>query len=800
MSREQPSEMPPDDRTAEESGSAGGSPESGRASRLLRDIPIAPTSPHSTRAVPPSEIGDLSAAPPAATPDPIAPPPSDDGPLEKPPAEKAPPVAPPAAGGPEPARHSAELRTEKRPHFLLVDDTEVHLAAMNRLLERGRFRVVSCTNGREALEIVRRRRPLMVITDAVMPDVNGFELCRRLKDDERTAEIPVILLTGKSDPSELLKALECGADSIIQRPYDEREVLTRLRAKFATLAAKSRAKIGMGVELTIGGQTHYLSGERLELLDRLVTSFETAVRQKDELSGMNKDLMVAFERIRRLEEDQRGLLENTGDAIAVLDQNDIVRYVNPAAEELFAQSKRELCGKPLDCPVEPGETLEVTITRPRGGPRTVEVRATGIVYEGSQALMASFHDVTEREQALKLMEATQKEREEMRGQFLSHVSHELRSPIASINNFLQVMQRFDPGDLPEEFPEFIDISMQNVARLRSMIEDLVEATRAQTGVMAVEPTQTSLEEVVREVQDALRPRAEEQEIELATELPEHLPPVLADANRLRQVLTNLTENALKFTTEGTITVRAEIVEPTSDEGRRMIRVAVADTGCGISEEDCAKIFDRLYQVDNSKQTQHRGLGLGLYISRELVLRHGGRIWVESELGRGTTFFFTLPVFTLRAYLRAVVDPQQVPDGHRPMLVMLSAERAAGGRMKRDNLEQIEELYRTLEERVLRHPDLLLPRIGCSEALETLFLVAWMEDEDGIPPLLERLEEAAAEIERQEGSGLAVSLVHTACDLRAHGNEGLADDLADALEPELESFHRRTKTREQELHP
>lgn len=152
----------------------------------------------------------------------------------------------------------------------------------------------------------------------------------------------------------------------------------------------------------------------------------------------------------------------------------------------------------------------------------------------------------------------------------------------------------------------------------------------------------SIVEVIAETVSSLRALAGVKGIALSTDVSAHLPSAYADPQRIRQILRNLIENGIKFTPDnGTITIRAQL----SDEEHHAIHITVADTGCGISSEECEKIFERLYQGTSSIEAGRKGLGLGLSICKELVSRHGGRIWVESRLGHGSNFFFTLPIFS-----------------------------------------------------------------------------------------------------------------------------------------------------------
>ena len=249
------------------------------------------------------------------------------------------------------------------------------------------------------------------------------------------------------------------------------------------------------------------------------------------------------------------------------------------------------------------------------------------------------------------LEKTMQQRLVTKDQFLSHVSHELRSPLTAIYQFVTILIDGLAGDLNPEQQEYLNIVLRNVTQLRNMITDLLEATRAETGKLAFEPRCASLSQLASEVLETTLATAVAKGVRLTVDAPTDLPFVFADPARIKQILTNLIENAIKFTpAKREITLRSQIDNQDPD----FLRIAVADSGCGISPEGTKKIFDRLFQETETIDSNRQGLGLGLYICKELVNLHGGRIWVESDLGKGSTFYFTLPIFSLSKILYPVI--------------------------------------------------------------------------------------------------------------------------------------------------
>ena len=223
--------------------------------------------------------------------------------------------------------------------------------------------------------------------------------------------------------------------------------------------------------------------------------------------------------------------------------------------------------------------------------------------------------------------------------FLSHVSHELRSPLTVIHQYVTLILDGFSGEISPEVREHLNTVLRNALQLREMISDLIDLTRAETGRLLFEAFPVTLLQIFVEIERSYQQTARQKGILFLVQQPRDFPRVLADPQRLRQILSNLIDNAFKFTQEGKISIRAVL---DSDPG--FVRISVADTGCGIASENIPRVFDRLFQEPFSRNTNRNGLGLGLHICEQLVSLHGGRIWAESKQGQGSTFFFTIPIY------------------------------------------------------------------------------------------------------------------------------------------------------------
>ena len=228
-----------------------------------------------------------------------------------------------------------------------------------------------------------------------------------------------------------------------------------------------------------------------------------------------------------------------------------------------------------------------------------------------------------------------KELDRMKEDFMSSVTHELRSPLTAIKGYINLMLEGRAGSLTDRQKEFLTIVSNNTARLGRFINDILDLAKIEAGMMELKPEPVSVYEVGKEVVTLMKEY--KPTVNLVLDMPENLPQIIGDKDRIAQVITNLVSNALKFTPDGgTVTVKAV-------DQLEYIQVSVKDTGIGMSKEDLGKLFTKFQQVKSSRDKVKgpKGTGLGPAIAKGLVEGHGGKIWVESELNVGTTFYFTL---------------------------------------------------------------------------------------------------------------------------------------------------------------
>jgi len=324
----------------------------------------------------------------------------------------------------------------------------------------------------------------------------------------------------------------------------------------------------------------------------------------------------------------------------------------------------------------------------------------------------------ERQALLRSLEMSRKQQLEFKNQFLSHVSHELRTPLTCIHQFVTILLDGLAGTISEEQREHLQTILRSVNQLTAMVRDLLEATRAEAGKIKLETCCLSILDPMRAAGAMLQAAAREKRINLEVAAGSNMPFVLGDTDRILEVLINLIDNAIKFTPpDGSVVVRASRMRTDPD----FACITVSDTGPGITPESRHLIFERLYQSPHAVESSRKGLGLGLFIAKELVTLHGGRIWVTSEPGSGATFSFTLPLYVLPKLLFPLVTHQ---NRLRDSFVLARLDLRPRSKTSRGNWkETCSRCLDLLQRCVYLDKDLVLPPLAAPGPTRSYFVMA-----------------------------------------------------------------------------
>lgn len=413
----------------------------------------------------------------------------------------------------------------------------------------------------------------------------------------------------------------------------------------------SRAGEVSGVLMLYHSSPGYFQADHLRLVEAAAYQISNAVgnaalynlirEQAEQLGAMLKQQQVEAAK-------SQAILEGVADGVMVTDAEGHVILFNAAAERVLGVAREEVLGRTtremlglygaegrawLDAieewAADPADHVpgDFTAERIQIGDRIVSVHISPVIM-GSEYLgtVSVFRDIT-----------AEVEAERAKSEFVSTVSHELRTPMTSIKGYTDLLLMGAVGELTEQQRHFLTIIRHNADRLTALVNDLLDISRIESGRIELSQKPVSIRDVTDQVVSSLQPRASSRDLMLKVNVDPNLPAVWGDSDRIAQILVNLIGNAIQYTPPG-----GEIAVSARVRGE-MMEISVSDTGIGISKENQEKIFDRFFRADDPLVQETPGTGLGLAITASLVEMHGGRIWVESELGEGSTFTFTLPL-------------------------------------------------------------------------------------------------------------------------------------------------------------
>jgi signal transduction histidine kinase len=415
--------------------------------------------------------------------------------------------------------------------IVIAEDSMTQALELRYLLESRDYTVRVGRDGREALEHVTQRAPDMVISDIVMPNMDGYELCSAIRSNEAIRDLPVILLTALSDAGDVLKALECGADYFVTKPYREEFIINKIEQIIASRCAPAA---GGGNTLIYDGQEHRIESDPLRVLNLLISTYENAVQQKKEVQQANDELQAAHREL---------------------------KIKNNQLEQLNSEKNR----------------------------------------------------------------------------FLGMAAHDLRNPITVIGGFCSLFLGGVLGEISAQQREIIERIKKSSTFMHQMLEDLLDVSQIEAGKLELRLTLMDLNELIENNVTLNRMFAEKKQISLqyvATGTP---PRMNLDGPKMDQVFNNLISNAIKFSNpETAILVELKIAE-------NEVLVTVRDQGQGIPGDEIEKVFKPFEKTSTRSTGGEKSTGLGMVIVKKIVESHQGRIWLESTLGVGTTFFVALPL-------------------------------------------------------------------------------------------------------------------------------------------------------------
>ena len=499
--------------------------------------------------------------------------------------------------------------------ILLVDDNADMREYAARLLRTRGWTVVTAADGAEALELARREPPDLVLSDVMMPRLDGFGLLHALRSEESTRTAPVILLSARAGEESRVEGLDAGADDYLVKPFSAQELLARVASHLAL--ARARAEASAAVQAA-------------------------------------KDLLT-------------GVLEQAPVAVSVVrGPNHVIELMNPFYRELVGN--REMAGMPFaQAFPESSEQGIIAVLdgvyrtgKPfvgQGMPVAFDRHGDGVVVPGVfnftshpfivdgkiDGVITVVTEITEEVKARRIAEAARKEAEaanRAKSEFLAAMSHELRTPLNAIGGYVQLLEMEIHGPITDAQRAALERVQRSEQHLLSLITDVLNFAKIEAGRIEYDLRPIDLAEIVAGSVALVEPQLATRGLRGLVSIPSGVT-VLADAEKLRQILLNLLSNAVKFShTGGSVIIEAQPSSMTQD-GDAFVHLNVTDTGVGIPETKYEAIFDPFVQVHRDLRNPTEGTGLGLAISRDLARGMGGDLRVRSTEGVGSTFTLLL---------------------------------------------------------------------------------------------------------------------------------------------------------------
>ncbi|MGD8834712.1 MAG: response regulator [Desulfobacteraceae bacterium] len=513
--------------------------------------------------------------------------------------------------------------------ILIVDDTPESLELLGRILDEHGYRVRPAANGRHALKSVAARLPELILLDVKMPGMDGFEVCRRLKANEKSRNVPVIFISAHGETAKKVEGFKAGGVDFVTKPFEREEVLARV-------------------------DIHLRLNELTEHLEQLVDRRTRQLRHE----------IAEHQRTGEILQIKDYIIESASSVIATCDLEGRMTYVNPAfLKKWNFKGVQDIYGRPFwefwmveDRRDEIMTALksekiwsdEIEAKKKDGTLFQVHVLAAMVLNNAGEpvGLMSTSVDITKRKQAEeKLSEYRNNLEELVRGRtaqleaankemhdFTYTVSHDLRAPLRHIDGFIDLLQKRAGTVIDERGRHYMTAISEAARKMGLLIDDLLSFSRMGRHAMTLQ--QVELSRLVREILGELEPDTDKRKIDWRIG---DLPVVSADGDMLRVVLVNLISNAVKFTRpRETATIEIGSLPGQASETVIFVR----DNGVGFDMayvDNLFGVFQRLH-----REEEFEGTGIGLAGVRRIIARHGGRTWAEGSPDRGATFYFALP--------------------------------------------------------------------------------------------------------------------------------------------------------------
>ncbi|MEH1971831.1 MAG: ATP-binding protein [Nostoc sp.] len=496
--------------------------------------------------------------------------------------------------------------------ILVIDDTPENLNLLSAMLTEQGYKVRSVTKGSTGLRGANAVPPDLILLDVNMPEMNGYEVCQHLKANDRTREIPVIFISALGDVLDKVKAFAVGGVDYITKPFQLEEVLARIEN-----------------HLTIWKLQQQLQAQNERLQQEIHERTKAEEKFAKVFRSSPNPIAIATVSEARFIDVNPSFLKMSGYCLE--------EVIGDTAAELNLGKNTVAIAQAIQLLPETGSlyNLEFEFSTKSGEFKTILISLELLDLAGVPCALLIANDITERKR--------------LENEFISLVSHELRTPLTSTMGALDLLGSGQLGTLNQQGQKVLSIATTNTERLIRLVNDILDLERMKSGKIFTRKAKCNAADLLITATEAMQAMADKLQVGLI------INPVSvelwADSDRLLQTLTNLLSNAIKFSEPGdSVWISAILSESKGVESEENqpsssnhLLITIQDEGRGIPEDKLQIIFERFQQVDASDSRNKGGTGLGLAICRDIIQQHDGKIWVQSILGKGSTFYVLLPL-------------------------------------------------------------------------------------------------------------------------------------------------------------
>ncbi|MFH0755991.1 MAG: response regulator [Bacteroidota bacterium] len=578
--------------------------------------------------------------------------------------------------------------------IMIVEDSPTQAMMLREIFEGESYDVLPAVNGMQAMKLIKTSVPDLILSDIIMPEMGGFELCRQIKADPERSHIPVVFMTALLNPEDIMKAIECGADGYLIKSYNRGDLVSGVRNFIGNKQQTGIHRHFDKTRFVYEGTAFTISSSPIQIINLLLSTYDSVLEKNMELGASEKELKQmnrelerkisirrlelqsqigekrAAEALRRESENKyRYLVDNAPIVMFRTDPDGQLKYANEAFCELLSYGSTESLslknsGLLFKDSMVFWEILEkVRKDRSISGfevdllSRDEQIKHVllNAVIESNEILWMML-DVTERKKAeerernylQELVSAKNRseQSEKIKSSFLANMSHDILTPLNTLMGFSELIS--EEGLITSKINEYAVEINKNGRNIQNIVDNIISVAKLESGEVKIDLAECKINQFLLDLFAEYENHIQKLslqgiELRLKRDVKEKEFTILTEPYRIRQVLSNLLTNAIRYTETGFVEFGYLVAErEAGGTGIMNLTFYVKDTGSGIPEEKKNSIFDRFRNVESTGKLNRSGPGIGFPLSKVYIKLLGGNMWFESRAGEGSTFYFTLP--------------------------------------------------------------------------------------------------------------------------------------------------------------